>query len=37
MIWSLNGASIDVIEEEFQRLSLHTLHDATDESACAAA
>src|SRR5437016_1530036 len=37
MIWSLNGASIDVIQEEFQRLSLYTLHDGENEPACDAA
>ncbi len=29
-IWSLNGAPFDVIQEEFQRLSLNTLHDAEE-------
>ena len=30
-IWSLNGTPFDVIQEEFQRLSLNTLHDSEDE------
>jgi hypothetical protein len=31
-IWSLNGEPFDVIQEEFQRLSLNTLHYCEDEA-----
>ena len=31
-IWSLNGQPFDVIQEEFQRLSLNTLHYSEDEA-----
>ncbi len=36
-IWSLNGEPFDVIQEEFQRLGLHTLHFSEDEPAQEAA
>jgi hypothetical protein len=32
-IWSLNGEPFDVIQEEFQRFGLHTLHYSEDEAA----
>jgi hypothetical protein len=36
-LWALNGAPFDVIQEEFQRLGLHTLHYSEDEPAHEAA
>ncbi|MGP0069091.1 MAG: hypothetical protein ACLQGP_36510 [Isosphaeraceae bacterium] len=30
-IWALNGEPFDVVQEEFQRLSLHTLQHCDDE------
>jgi hypothetical protein len=31
-IWAINGEPFDVIEEEFHRLELHTIHHVEDEA-----
>jgi hypothetical protein len=36
-IWELNGAPFEVTQEEFHRLSLHTLHHVEDEASQEAA
>ncbi len=36
-IWSLNGEPFDVVQEDFHRLSLYTLHQSEDDPAQEAA